>query len=532
MSEGSIKTSKSLGRYRLVAEIATGGMADIFLALHSGLGGFEKLVVIKRVLPNLAKEPEFIQMILDEARIAALLNHPNVIQVFDVGREEGEYYIAMEYLAGETVAKLLQTCRRKEATLPPEFAASIIMQAAEGLHHAHTLVSNDGKPLNLVHRDVSPQNIFVLYDGGVKVMDFGIAKAALSQAKTRTGHLKGKVAYMSPEQVLGQPLDARSDVFALGIMLWECLTIRKLFKGNSDYTLMQSIVQEEAPSPLDFNRKIPKQLADIVRRALERDRDKRYQTAAALRADLAAYLRICKKPADTMAIRRWMQDTFAGRIKQKRDTIEHAQHAEVTIDQELFGATEVSDTETSALKSDVETMVVDTGDRTRPRPRRRWPLALAGLGLGAAGLAAALLFIRGAPSEPADPLHPADAGGDVIEVVAPPAAVDASTAVATRDAGAGALDPIARDLDAATASTDRRRRPSRRGKGTLDVACLPWCEIWIDGRPTGKSSPLQGFPLPTGRHTVEAKHPPSGASKVQKVTIKRDKRSQVRFRLP
>ena len=223
-------------------------------------------------------------MFLDEARIAAMLNHPNVVQIFDLGRVQGQYFIAMEYLAGESLSVVKKILRHQEKRLPPELAAGILLQAAEGLHHAHTMVGKDNKPLNIVHRDVSPQNIFVLYDGGVKVVDFGIAKATLSTSQTSTGTLKGKYAYMSPEQVEGVNLDRRSDVFCLGILLWECLTGQKLFQQDGLLSVLKAITMEDAPSPLSVDTTIPKELAFITSKALSRDRDQRFQSAAEFRS--------------------------------------------------------------------------------------------------------------------------------------------------------------------------------------------------------------------------------------------------------
>ncbi len=349
----SENTNRQFGKYHLISHLATGGMADIYLASQKSIGGFEKLLVIKRILPNLAKDKKFIEMFLDEARIAAQLNHPNVIQIFDLGQVQGRFFIAMEYLSGESLSFVVKSCLKNNITIPSHLVAGMIMQAAEGLHHAHTMTSPDGTHLRIVHRDISPQNIFVQYDGGVKVVDFGIATATSRSTKTKTGTLKGKYAYMSPEQVLGLELDGRSDVFSLGIVFWECLVGRKLFNKRNDLELLNSVVGTDAPSPKDVNPSVPQELADIALKALARRREERYQSAAEFRHDLASYLRTISKDSDTMAVSRFMQGSFAERIKKKRAIIENAKRLETELGDTLFGDLEsyVSDTEISVPNS-------------------------------------------------------------------------------------------------------------------------------------------------------------------------------------
>jgi len=326
---------RRFGKYQLIAHIASGGMAEIYLASFEALGGFEKTIVVKRMLPHVQQDPHFVEMFLDEARLAARLNHPNVVQIFDMGQIDERYFIAMEYLAGEALSTLVRRLRRLKKRFPPVLAAGIVMQAAEGLHHAHCLKGRDGAPLNLVHRDVSPQNVFVLYAGGVKVVDFGVAKAADRSVKTRTGVLKGKLGYMSPEQIQNRELDARADVFSLGVVLWESLVCRRLFRGDSEYSVMRVISETDAPSPLTVNRHIPERLADITLKALARDREQRYTTAAELRAELAAYLRDTAAEADTVAVGRFMQLLFKERMASKEEMIDSALAADDSVAQAL-----------------------------------------------------------------------------------------------------------------------------------------------------------------------------------------------------
>ncbi len=364
----SESNEKMFGKYKLLAHLATGGMAEVLLASHTGLANFEKLVVIKLILPHLSKEKRFIDMFLDEARIAAMLNHPNVVQVFDLGIQDGRYFIAMEYLPGESLSYLVRTMRKDGQALPPHLAAGIVMQAAEGLHHAHSAVDNTGKSLRIVHRDISPQNIFVLYDGGVKVVDFGIAKATLSTTKTRTGTLKGKYAYMSPEQILGKELDGRSDVFSLGVVLWECLTGQKLFAQQSDLKLLQSITDGDISAPAEVNPGIPWDLSNITMKALERDRSARYKSAREFRDSLSRFLKKTEEEGDTAAIAKFMHSHFAVRINKKQQLIKGTREVEPNLQDTLFGDLNsiLSDTEQSIPRTPLDEAVA--GDRPGHRP--------------------------------------------------------------------------------------------------------------------------------------------------------------------
>ncbi len=269
----------AFGKYTLIARLATGGMGEIFLARLQGVAGFEKIVVIKRVLPHLAGEDRFIAMLLDEARIAARLSHPNICQVQELGEVEGEYYIAMEYLEGVTMADLLRRLSKQGQVMDPRVVVAMVTQACEGLHAAHELVDRNGQPTNLVHRDVSPSNVFITTAGMVKLLDFGIAKTPDRLSRTRTGAVKGKWAYMSPEQILRQPLDRRSDIFSLGIVLFEALTGWRLFHHPSEYQICRAITESDAPSIRKFQPGLPEVLAEVVARALSRDPAQRFATA-------------------------------------------------------------------------------------------------------------------------------------------------------------------------------------------------------------------------------------------------------------
>jgi eukaryotic-like serine/threonine-protein kinase len=278
-----------LGRYQVLKHLASGSIADVLLARASGLEGFARHVVIKRMKPELAKEERFAKAFLDEARISASLNHQNIVQVHDIGEEGGSYFFAMEYIHGEDVRTLLAKVRERGEHVPLEIAVAIIMSAAAGLHHAHEKTSSQGEKLGIVHRDVSPSNVLVGYDGSVKLVDFGLAKAAQRSTTTASGTLKGKASYMSPEQCKGEPVDRRTDTFCLGILLYELVTAQRLFKGPTEYATMAAVVDGDIPPPSRLRADIPTALDAIILRALARNKNERYQTAEDLRAAVEAF---------------------------------------------------------------------------------------------------------------------------------------------------------------------------------------------------------------------------------------------------
>jgi len=281
----------NFGKYQLMRRLAVGGMAEVFLAVVRGEGGFAKHVAIKRILPHLSCENEFISMFLDEARILARFNHPNIVQIFDLGRVKNAYFLAMEFVHGLTMFKIFNLCARKKQRLPLEISAKIVSDTCDALDYAHNFAGADGTPLDLVHRDVSSQNIMLSVDGVVKVLDFGIAKAVGNLSRTRPTWLKGKAMYMSPEQIeMRGDIDRRSDIFSLGTLLYLFVTQRRPFRGETEYQIMMSIVNQEAPDPREHNVHIPAEMAAIITRALKKDPDQRYQTARELREDLERFL--------------------------------------------------------------------------------------------------------------------------------------------------------------------------------------------------------------------------------------------------
>jgi len=280
----------SLGRYQLLGKLAAGGMAEVFLAEVVGPAGFKKTVVLKRIHEHLSSDPQFVEMFAHEARLAALLAHPNIVQVIELGESDGTFFIAMEHVDGANLRTLADRALELQAPIPYPEAARIVALACEGLGFAHDF-AQDGRPLDLVHRDISPDNIMVSRAGAVKVMDFGVAKASTQRHRTKTGTIKGKLAYMPPEQLNAEPLDRRTDLFALGITLYELLAGLSPFDDSSEVAVLTSILHHP-PIPLRERRPdCPEPLVAIVERALQKQREDRYPDCRAMQQDLEQYLR-------------------------------------------------------------------------------------------------------------------------------------------------------------------------------------------------------------------------------------------------
>jgi tRNA A-37 threonylcarbamoyl transferase component Bud32 len=309
-----------LGRYQLIKRLAVGGMAEIFLARSQGPDGFEKLVVLKSLLLERADDQAWVQMFLDEARLAATLAHPNVAQVFDVGREGDQRFFTMEYVHGADLRDVM-TAAERHGGVPLDVALAIVAGVAAGLHHAHDKTDERGRPLDIVHRDVSPSNVLVSFDGAVKVVDFGIAKAAVRRAATRTGTVKGKAGYMSPEQCRGEVLDRRSDVFAIGILLYQLTTGVSPFAADNEYAILRKVVDEDARPPSELKPGYPKRLEEIVLRALRRSRDERTATAREVQVDLETVAREEGMSLSVVEIARFMEEILGDRRAQPFEAV-------------------------------------------------------------------------------------------------------------------------------------------------------------------------------------------------------------------
>ncbi len=321
-------TPEKIGRYQLCFELASGGMARVYLARTEGMTGFAKIVALKRIHAHLAEEQSYVDMFLDEAHIASRITHPNVCSVFDFGEADGEYYIAMEYLVGEPLSRLhrrvMANVEQRNSPLLPSRMARIIAQACEGLHAAHELKDVDEQSLGVVHRDVSTENLFVTYDGTTQVVDFGIAQARQRMHQTEAGQVKGTFPYMAPEQMTAAVVDRRVDVWALGAVLWELLTLRRLFLRDSDVNTMYAVLSSEIEAPSKYRSDVPPELDAVVLKALERNPDERWQSAREMGQALRRALAQQDELIGPAELADWMKELFPDGERRKRQLMEIA----------------------------------------------------------------------------------------------------------------------------------------------------------------------------------------------------------------
>ncbi|HEX4416964.1 MAG TPA: serine/threonine-protein kinase [Kofleriaceae bacterium] len=325
-----MRRAQQLGRYHLLDRIAFGGMAEIYRAKTFDGNGQPHLVAVKRVLAHLAEDDDFIQMLVDEAKIASVLRHINIARVYEFARAHGEYFIAMEHVDGKDMRTVLERCRTKKKPVPPEHAAYVAAEVGSALHAAHSAIDTRGRPLRIIHRDVSPSNIICSYAGEVKLCDFGIAKATLSRVTTKTGVIKGKVKYMSPEQALGRKLDHRSDVFSLGSCLYEMLTRIPPFTATNEMDLLIKVRDAKYRPVSELTPGLPPELEQITDKCLTRSRANRYQTAAEAETDLRAFLRKYMPNYSRSHLGRFIRKMFATEIERELRMLE-----EYVLDEEV-----------------------------------------------------------------------------------------------------------------------------------------------------------------------------------------------------
>ena len=539
----SWNAGQQVGRYTLMAKIAVGGMAEIWIARQAGMKGFEKVVAIKKILDSYYADEGFVEMFLDEARIAAQLNHPNIVQIYDLGEDDGSYYIAMEYLAGETLARIARSGGKAQKMIPVSYVARIIASAAEGLAHAHAKVGMDGKPLNVVHRDVSPHNLILTYDGITKVVDFGIARAANRSSQTEAGKFKGKIAYMAPEQAKLEPLDGSTDIFALGIVLYEAIAHTRLFKYEDPIAGLKAISSDEPiPSPRTHNPDIPEDLAAITLKALERNPANRYQTAREFQTALEQWLRTQPEAPGTTQLAAYMHDLFAERMASQTKLIEAAR----------AGDTGVSKIGTGPSNSG-EFSMPGSGSLGGQSRRNKWVAGgVAGM-LLAVGMIALVLKPSAAVQVPtltelAIESEPTGAIVSLDGKVLGPAPVRAEVTLGEHRIGAAlpdfepftriakveragertnmvlTLQPVAvvvappAVVDAGAATPAVVRTPAV-ARGKLSLSTTPWTTVFLGTRKLG-TTPLFEVPLPVGRHVLKLVNPDKKIDKTLTVEIK------------
>lgn len=461
---------KRFGRYRLLGHIADGGMASVHLAQLRTENLFTKWVAMKVVHPNLVGEERFEKMFLTEARLAAQIDHPHVAQVFDCGSVGGVCYLAMEYMSGQTLHSLLRSAAEQDIQVPLGVVARVVANTALGLHAAHELRDSDGELLGIVHRDVSPQNIFVLYSGSTKLMDFGIAYAherESSEELTAVGELKGKFAYMSPEQLVKRELDRRSDIFSLGVVLWESACGMRLFKRRSEAETAMAVMACEVPKPTDLIDGFPPELEEIILRALAREPDQRYATTQELAGDLEGYLASTNETAGTMQVARFVAEVFPTGKEEITSSLRRATVLLESYEDVLTPTTEEAPAEPPSF--DDYDMLEVTRSQSQPPPRRsrRWPIAA--LVLVAAGLVVAHYELRSEPAAAPEPAVETSAATDL-----PPSPVPTATEPAP-DVVEAEPDPeppstVAPEPPSRPQARSRRRRPAAMTRPRQEVA--------------------------------------------------------------
>jgi eukaryotic-like serine/threonine-protein kinase len=329
--EPSVNLPTQFGPYLLLERVSVGGMAEVYKAKEYGVEGFERTVAVKRILPHVAEDDEFIAMFKDEAKIAVQLNHGNIAQIYNLGNEQDSFYIALEYVAGRDLRTIFQKAQQQGQPMPIAQACYIIMKICEGLDYAHNKKDKYNRPLSIVHRDVSPPNLLVSFEGEVKLIDFGVAKAAGRASRTQAGILKGKFGYMSPEQVRGMPLDRRSDVFSVGVVLYEILCGQRLFQAETDFATLEKVRAVDVPRPASVNPNIPKELENIIFKALTREPEQRYQSAIELHDDLQAFMFRAALFYSRKDLAAWMRENYAREIDAEKE--KSAQQADLRPEQ-------------------------------------------------------------------------------------------------------------------------------------------------------------------------------------------------------
>ena len=473
---------QQLGRYRLVEKLGGGGMGVVYRAVLEGPKGFARPVAVKRIAPQLARDPGFSELLAAEARLCALLRHPNIVQVYELGIADGECFLAMEYVDGWDLMRVVRRCRELQRQLPVGVVLHLVGEIAAALAHAHTLVDGEGRPLSIVHRDVSPSNVMVTPAGSAKLVDFGIAKAAshVRDEQTRTGTLKGKLGYMSPEQADGLRVDHRTDLFSLGVVAWECLTLERLFRGDDDLHTLRLVRHAEVPLPSSLRPDVASDVDDFVMKLLARDRDARFATGEAVIEALAPIVH--RLHGDAATTRKFLTELALPSVAQP--IVEAVPLLPATLPAML----PVAASETSPIVS--PPTVVATPARppsTRPYqpPPRRWPVALAAVAvIGTVAAITAHVTTRAtAAVVPASAPSPTSASSPERQVIVTP------------------LPAPEPPLKGEAPPPVHKRPPPAPRFGTLRFKAVPWAEVRVDGKLIG-TTPLAPRRVPAGRHEV------------------------------
>ncbi|HUQ02237.1 MAG TPA: serine/threonine-protein kinase [Kofleriaceae bacterium] len=530
---------RKLGRYELIAPLATGGMAELFLGRLRGRGGFEKLVAIKQMKAHLSDDPGFVDMFLDEGRIAARLTHPNICQVYELGDDDGQLYMAMEYVPGIPLSTILAALPRTSDGFDLRVSAGILVQVSEGVHFAHEHKADGGVAAPIVHRDVSPTNLLVTGEGVCKLVDFGIAKVLTEVSHTRTGVLKGKPAYMAPEQIRAEPVDRRSDVFALGVVLWECIAGKRLFQGDSDFLIWQQITQTAVPRLRELRPEVPPGVDEVVQRACAKDPAQRYESARAFAADLRRSVASVGGPLEPAGLAMYLTTLCADAFAARNALVAQALAGEDENTDEvrrvtarnaaIAAAAGAEPTATASIRLREHTAQMSPGASTSmplgfdasdddetldaPPRRSRWPLAMLA---GAAAIAGVLLALALAGGIGGDARKPhalaAQQRQPQAQTEAQAQQVKPSAGTETEMEGETVAEP---DPPVEIRRPSKPQRPPTTKKqaaappvqdttpGYYLVDSTPYARIFIDGKDHGET-PLFRVALSPGKHQVKA----------------------------
>jgi serine/threonine protein kinase len=559
-SSNDFHRGERIGKYQIITQLSVGGMAELFLGFTSGPGGFRKYVAIKRILPDVRSNEAFERMFLDEARITAAFNHPNIAQVYELGQEEDGLFLAMEFVAGQNLDQLTAAYRRRNAPIPLGLSVAVMRDMCLALHYAHTFTDPSGRPSPIIHRDVAQKNVMVTYDGVVKLLDFGIAKARNSLERTRAGTVKGTAGYMSPEQVRGQPLDGRSDLFSAGVVLWELVTGGRLFAGKTEREEMGLIVEASIPPPRHPSETVPEALSTVILKALERDPNNRFQSAKELARALEQATGALLFDVDQRA--GLMRELFEKKMAATRSLLESAndsadsdpvaaapvQKAEPPPKAEppqrkgpaqpgvARGGGAVHEDKSSQMKGDtaVDARAHNPGTRVPPPTVKDapsesrtlntvlWVAVLAAIVLGGSYLVLTLTPALDAEVKPEPTLQTyKDPQLKMFQEPGQPA----GPASATADGGVPASATAAAD----TKEDDKPSKSPRGPQGKMTLIINPEAEVFLGKRSLGKT-PLFNAQLPAGTHLLRIVGP-DRKQRMLSVPIEAGKTAMHRFSL-
>ena len=494
-----------IGRYVLCGELASGGMATVHLGRMFGQAGFSRTVAIKRLHPQFAKDRDFAAMFVDEARLAARIQHPNVVSTLDVEALGDELVLVMEYVPGESLSRISRLLAAKGERFPLAVASSILTGALLGLHAAHEATAEDGAPLHIVHRDVSPQNIMVGADGTARVLDFGVAKAAVRAQVTRDGQIKGKIAYMAPEQLQQAPVDRRADVYGAAVVLWEMLTMRRLFDGDHDAAVLMQVMSATVPPPSALVPGLPPALDAIVLRGLARDPEHRFPTAHAM----AVALEDAIAPASPRKVGEWLAQVASGALERRAQQVKEVESRRGAPPAEMPASVPPSSGISRALArsgaapvevaSQISTIAVSSGAGMAPRARRPWAAIAAIVAAGAVVAVATGLWLlwppapapgaSGSASAPASPEPPASPSPSAPASAAAASAAPAeSPAVSAATGGSPSASPVAAPTPKQSAGGKAPAgKATSTGKTPVSTGCNP--PYTIDARGIRRMKP-------------------------------------------